>query len=120
MPDPRRLPSAEITGDLPVRHSTRTTLPSSTAHTPGNCTATLACPQLRRGAGTSSAKLELVNSERVGAVVAVAQPARSHAHVLEVRAGRALAAVRLLLEVGGCAADQILAQRQVGQTLVLR
>src|SRR5450631_4941990 len=63
-----RLPTAEIIGDLPVRHSTRTTLPSSTAHTPGNCTATLACPQLRRGAGTSSAKLELVNSERVGAV----------------------------------------------------
>jgi hypothetical protein len=73
-----------------------------------------------QGDGTRLAKLELFDGERVRAIAAVPQPARPHAHVLDVRAGSAQAAVWLLLEVGGHAADQILAMRQVGPPLALK
>src|SRR5450631_1097081 len=69
---------------------------------------------------SGSGKLELFDGERVGAVVAVTQPARPHPHMCDVRAGDTLAAIWVLFEVGALAAFQILAPRQVGRTLTLK
>src|ERR1035437_1320073 len=86
-----------------------------------NCTGHAALPgRCFQGPVTSSVKFELFNGVRVGAVVAVAQPVRPHPHVFDVRVGSSLAPVWELFEVGGRAADQILAQWQGCPTLTLK